>query len=64
MGVLQEAGKVLVLNAGSSSLKFKLFNLAPTFAADCGGMIDRIGEYTYSYCRCDASWRGPAALQG
>eukprot|EP00878_Enallax_costatus_P031035 GHUV01033866.1.p1 GENE.GHUV01033866.1~~GHUV01033866.1.p1 ORF type:complete len:171 (+),score=28.16 GHUV01033866.1:261-773(+) len=44
MGVLQEAGKILVLNAGSSSLKFKLFNLAPAFAAGVGGMIDRIGD--------------------
>lgn len=44
MGLLSEAGKVLVLNAGSSSLKFKLFSLAPTFAAGVGGMIDRIGD--------------------
>lgn len=48
MGVLQEAGKILVLNAGSSSLKFKLFNLAPAFAAGVGGMIDRIGKYPQS----------------
>lgn len=44
MGVLQEAGKILVLNAGSSSLKFKLFSLAPGLVAGVGGMIDRIGD--------------------
>lgn len=36
-------GKVLVLNAGSSSLKFKVFGLEP-FAAGMGGMFDRIGD--------------------
>eukprot|EP00882_Tetradesmus_deserticola_P013158 GHRQ01013954.1.p1 GENE.GHRQ01013954.1~~GHRQ01013954.1.p1 ORF type:complete len:415 (+),score=167.05 GHRQ01013954.1:498-1742(+) len=44
MGVLQEAGNILVLNAGSSSLKFKLFSLAPNLVASVGGMIDRIGD--------------------
>lgn len=37
-------GRVLVLNAGSSSLKFKLFDLAPALASTVGGMIDRIGD--------------------
>lgn len=37
-------GRVLVLNAGSSSLKFKLFDLAPALASSVGGMIDRIGD--------------------
>lgn len=41
---LQGLGRVLVLNAGSSSLKFKLFDLAPTLASTVGGMIDRIGD--------------------
>ncbi|KAF6258057.1 acetate kinase [Scenedesmus sp. NREL 46B-D3] len=44
MEVLQEAGKILVLNAGSSSLKFKLFSLAPALVAGVGGVIDRIGD--------------------
>ncbi|GLC39198.1 activator of C kinase protein 1 [Pleodorina starrii] len=35
--------KLLVLNAGSSSLKFKVFGLQP-FAAGIGGMFDRIGD--------------------
>ncbi|KAF8062901.1 ackA [Scenedesmus sp. PABB004] len=43
MGPLGAAGRILVLNAGSSSLKFKLFSLAP-FAAGVGGMVDRIGD--------------------
>jgi hypothetical protein len=42
--VLQGLGRVLVLNAGSSSLKFKLFDLAPALASTVGGMIDRIGD--------------------
>jgi acetate kinase len=33
---LPDKGSILVLNAGSSSLKFKLFSLAP-FAAGVGG---------------------------
>jgi acetate kinase len=41
---LQGLGRVLVLNAGSSSLKFKLFDLAPALASTVGGMIDRIGD--------------------
>lgn len=35
--------KLLVLNAGSSSLKFKVFGLEP-FVACTGGMFDRIGD--------------------
>lgn len=41
---LQGLGRILVLNAGSSSLKFKLFDLAPALASSVGGMIDRIGD--------------------
>jgi acetate kinase len=41
---LQGLGRVLVLNAGSSSLKFKLFDLAPALVSSVGGMIDRIGD--------------------
>jgi hypothetical protein len=41
---LSGLGRVLVLNAGSSSLKFKLFDLAPALASSVGGMIDRIGD--------------------
>lgn len=41
---LKSLGRVLVLNAGSSSLKFKLFDLAPALASTVGGMIDRIGD--------------------
>lgn len=41
---LKGLGRVLVLNAGSSSLKFKLFDLAPALASTVGGMIDRIGD--------------------
>jgi acetate kinase len=44
---LQGLGRVLVLNAGSSSLKFKLFDLAP-LASTVGGMIDRIGDTSKS----------------
>ena len=44
MGSLAQLGsKILVLNAGSSSLKFKLFDLNP-FAAGIGGLIERIGD--------------------
>nr|ALD82623.1 ackB [Platydorina caudata] len=35
--------KLLVLNAGSSSLKFKIFGVQP-FVAGVGGMFDRIGD--------------------
>lgn len=34
---LKGLGRVLVLNAGSSSLKFKLFDLAPALASTVGG---------------------------
>ena len=34
--------KTLVINSGSSSLKFKLFTM-PNFDVDCEGIIDRIG---------------------
>ncbi|KAG2496121.1 hypothetical protein HYH03_005724 [Edaphochlamys debaryana] len=37
------AKKLLVVNAGSSSLKFKLFGLEP-FAPTMSGMFDRIGD--------------------
>jgi acetate kinase len=44
MGPLAQLGsKILVLNAGSSSLKFKLFDVNP-FAAGIGGLIERIGD--------------------
>lgn len=38
--------KLLVLNAGSSSLKFKIFGVNPLLAG-MGGMFDRIGEDIY-----------------
>lgn len=38
-----EAGRLLVINAGSSSLKFKLFSAAP-LVAGLGGLIERIGD--------------------
>jgi hypothetical protein len=45
MGLLQGLGRVLVLNAGSSSLKFKLFDVGgPALASSVGGMVDRIGD--------------------
>lgn len=34
--------KTLIINAGSSSLKYKLFTM-PDYAVDCEGIIDRIG---------------------
>ncbi|GIL44892.1 hypothetical protein Vafri_2348 [Volvox africanus] len=40
---MSASSKLLVLNAGSSSLKFKVFGLQP-FAAGIGGMFDRIGD--------------------
>lgn len=44
MGVLAGvASKVLVLNAGSSSLKFKVFDLA-SLQSGIGGIIERIGD--------------------
>lgn len=44
MGPLADLGaKILVLNAGSSSLKFKLFNVQP-FLAGVGGLVERIGD--------------------
>lgn len=42
---LPNLGRLLVLNAGSSSLKFKLFDTAaPGLAAGVGGLIERIGD--------------------
>ncbi len=41
------AGRLLVLNAGSSSLKWQLFGLQP-FAASIGGLVDRIGDTSKS----------------
>ncbi|KAI8466299.1 MAG: acetate kinase [Monoraphidium minutum] len=38
-----EAARLLVINAGSSSLKFKLFSAAP-LVAGLGGLIERIGD--------------------
>ncbi|GBF90589.1 acetate kinase [Raphidocelis subcapitata] len=43
MGAAAEAGRLLVINAGSSSLKFKLFAAAP-LVAGLGGLIERIGD--------------------
>lgn len=48
MGGLKElSSKVLVLNAGSSSLKFKVFSANP-FIAGAGGVIERIGDVANS----------------
>lgn len=38
-----EAARLLVINAGSSSLKFKLFSAVP-LVAGLGGLIERIGD--------------------
>ncbi len=35
--------KTLVINSGSSSLKYKLFTM-PNFEVDCEGIVDRIGQ--------------------
>lgn len=44
MNALRDIGaKVLVLNAGSSSLKFKLFSINP-FVSGMGGIVERIGD--------------------
>ena len=41
--------KVLVLNAGSSSLKFKLFDYAKSqLVASVSGLIERIGDTSHS----------------
>lgn len=37
------ANSLLVLNAGSSSLKFKLFSVTP-FVARASGLVERIGD--------------------
>nr|ALD82615.1 ackB [Pandorina morum] len=52
------AAKLLVLNAGSSSLKFKIFGLEP-FAAGVSGMFDRIGDA--ANCTLKASAAADAA---
>ena len=42
---MASAGKVLVLNAGSSSLKFKVFQqTAKGLVAGMGGVVERIGD--------------------
>lgn len=46
-GLLHAAGRVLVLNAGSSSLKFKTFDAA-TLAPEAWGLAERIGEASKS----------------
>jgi acetate kinase len=43
MGALTRAGRILVLNAGSSSLKFKCFDVSP-FSSCIGGLVERIGD--------------------
>lgn len=48
MGLVTEIGsKLLVLNAGSSSLKFKVFS-ADTLRAGVGGVVERIGDVANS----------------
>ncbi len=41
--------KLFVLNCGSSSIKYKLFDLDADFAVLASGMIDRIGEVVKDY---------------
>ncbi len=36
--------KILVINAGSSSIKYQLFDLAPFESVRCSGYVERIGE--------------------
>lgn len=38
------AQRVLVVNTGSSSLKFKLYDLAPSLHSTISGLLERIGE--------------------
>ena len=53
------ASKVLVLNAGSSSLKFKLFDRAQgTLHAAVSGLIERIGDTANS----QVSHRSPLTI--
>ena len=39
---------VLVVNSGSSSLKFKLFNAAAGLRGEVSGLVERIGDVTNS----------------
>lgn len=45
-GILSDASKVLVINSGSSSLKYKLFDAVRqgTLAVLASGLVERIGE--------------------
>lgn len=42
------AQRVLVVNTGSSSLKFKLYELAPSLHSTISGLLERIGEPSHT----------------
>ena len=50
--------KVLVVNSGSSSLKFQLFNIAKGLSAVARGVIDQIGDPSASTLRVTAGQDG------
>ncbi len=50
--------KVLVVNSGSSSLKFQLFNVAKGLSAVAKGVIDQIGDTSASSLRVSAGQDG------
>lgn len=50
--------KVLVVNSGSSSLKFQLFNSAKGLSVVARGVIDQIGDATASTLRVTAGQDG------
>lgn len=55
-----ESGRLLVLNAGSSSLKFALYSLQP-LAATVGGLIERIGDVANSTLKAKGAAAAGAA---
>ena len=42
------AKRVLVVNTGSSSLKFKLYDLIPSLHSTISGLMERIGDPSFS----------------
>ena len=55
--------KVLVVNSGSSSLKFQLFSVAKGISAVARGVIDQIGDTAASTLRLTAGQDG-VTLEG